>query len=78
MPALKSRRSKLLLVAIVIAVLILWKPWEGIQPNLRGIRTGADILKRLKPLAFMAIISLSLDSFPNTNSAAHKADIGIV
>lgn len=42
MSAFKTRRAKLLPVFLVLSILILWQPWSGIEPALRGIKTGPD------------------------------------
>ncbi|MEM3514163.1 MAG: hypothetical protein QW495_02425 [Candidatus Hadarchaeum sp.] len=42
MSAFKTRRAKLLLVVLALSILILWQPWSGLEPRLRGVRMGAD------------------------------------
>ncbi|MGQ9787998.1 MAG: hypothetical protein ACUVQM_01590 [Candidatus Hadarchaeaceae archaeon] len=42
MSAFKSRRAKLLLVVLLLSILILWQPWSGFEPRLRGVKMGAD------------------------------------
>lgn len=42
MSAFKTRRAKLLLVVVVLSILILWQPWSGLEPKLRGVKMGAE------------------------------------
>jgi len=43
MSAFKTRRAKLLPFVLLIAVLLLWQPWSGVEPVLRGVRMGVDV-----------------------------------
>ncbi len=44
MSAFKSRRAKLLLLVVLVSVLLIWRPWGGLEPKLRGIKLGPDIV----------------------------------
>ena len=43
MSALKTRRAKLLPLVVVISLLLIWQPWAGIEPRVRGVKIGLDI-----------------------------------
>ncbi|MGC8816883.1 MAG: hypothetical protein ACP5PX_03640 [Candidatus Hadarchaeum sp.] len=42
MSAFKSRRAKLLLLVLVLSILIIWQPWSGLEPTIRGVKIGSD------------------------------------
>lgn len=43
MSVFKQRRFGLLLLAVLISVMLVWKPWAGLEPQARGLNFGVDI-----------------------------------
>lgn len=44
MSVLKERRVLLLIVLLVAAILVIWRPWQGLEPEPRGISFGLDLI----------------------------------
>ncbi len=43
MSVFRQRRFGLLLLAVFISVMLVWKPWGGLEPQARGLNFGVDI-----------------------------------
>ncbi len=42
MSLFKERRVKFLALAVLVSVMIIWKPWAGLEPRARGLTFGVD------------------------------------
>jgi hypothetical protein len=43
MSLFRQRRFGLLLLVVFISVMLVWRPWEGLEPQARGLNFGVDI-----------------------------------
>ncbi len=66
MSAFNTRRGKLLLLAILISLLLLWQPWGGLEPQLRGIKFDEDILESSRMVFDLSSSRIEIQTIPGS------------
>jgi preprotein translocase subunit SecD len=65
MSLFRQRRFGLLLLVVFISVMLVWRPWEGLEPQARGLNFGVDVAG-----GYRAVLELE-----NSATASTQADV---
>ncbi|MDI6883810.1 MAG: hypothetical protein QMD00_01535 [Hadesarchaea archaeon] len=70
MSLFKERRVKLLALAVLISVMLVWRPWGGLEPRARGLNFGVDIAGGYRAVLWLDVSHVTIrTSTDNLDSA---------
>ena len=73
MSAFKGWRVRLLVLAVLVSVMLVWEPWRGLAPQPRGLKLGVDIAGGSRVTLEMEVSHVTIDIPADNLDAAWAA-----